>query len=65
VASLDKLAIDRPMRRKVTDYVMREIDASQRGEDGQITNECTPVGSVSQVTICLLRLIFFIFPLAD
>jgi hypothetical protein len=50
------------MRRKVADYVMREIEASQREEEGQIANECTPVGSVSQVTICLLHFIFFIFP---
>jgi hypothetical protein len=50
VASLDKLAIDRPMRRKVADYIAKEIEASQREEEGQITNESTPVGSVSQVT---------------
>jgi hypothetical protein len=50
VASLDKLAIDRPMRRKVADYIAKEVEASQREEEGQITNESTPVGSVSQVT---------------
>jgi protein MPE1 len=49
VASLDKLAIDRPMRRKVADYIAKEIEVSQREEEGQITNESTPVGSVSQV----------------
>jgi protein MPE1 len=49
VASLDKLAIDRLMRRRVADYIAKEIEASQREEEGQITNESTPVGSVSQV----------------
>jgi protein MPE1 len=48
VASLDKLAADRPMRRRVAEYIMKEIEASQREEDGQITNESTPVGSTSQ-----------------
>jgi hypothetical protein len=48
---LDKLAIDRPMRRRVADYITKEIEASQREEDGQITNEGTPTGSVSQVMI--------------
>lgn len=47
VASLDKLAIDKPTRTKVADYITREIEASQKEED---TNESTPVGSVSQVT---------------
>src|SRR6266850_7956616 len=42
--------MDRPMRRKVADYIAKEIEASQREEEGQITNESTPVGSVSQVT---------------
>jgi len=48
VASLDKLAPDRPMRRKVADYIAKEIEASQREEDGQITNESTLTGSMSQ-----------------
>jgi hypothetical protein len=61
VASLDKLAIDRVMRRKVADYIVREIEASQREEDGQITNESTPIGSVSQVKIsCSLYPIYFV-----
>lgn len=51
MASLDKLAADRPMRRKVADYIAKEIEASQREEDGQITNESTPSGSVFQVMI--------------
>ncbi|KAI0305857.1 DWNN-domain-containing protein [Multifurca ochricompacta] len=33
VASLDKLAIDKPMRTKVIDYICREIEASQKEED--------------------------------
>ena len=37
------------MRRKVADYIAKEIEVSQREEEGQITNESTPVGSVSQV----------------
>ncbi|KAF8272423.1 DWNN domain-containing protein [Lactarius quietus] len=45
VASLDKLAIDKPTRTKVADYITREIEASQKEED---TGESTPVGSVSQ-----------------
>ena len=48
VASLDKLAIDKPTRMKVADYISREIEASQKEED---TGDSTPVGSVSQVTI--------------
>ncbi|KAH9967203.1 DWNN domain-containing protein [Russula dissimulans] len=49
VASLDKLAIDRPMRRKVADYITKEIEASQREEDGQITTEFTlATGLISQ-----------------
>ena len=56
VASLDKLAVDRPIRRKVADYITREIEASQREEDGQATNESTPAGSVSQVMVLLRRL---------
>jgi hypothetical protein len=48
VASLDKLVIDRPMRKKVVDYINKEIEVGQREEDGQ-TNDSTPVGSVSQV----------------
>jgi hypothetical protein len=48
VASLDKLAIDKPTRTRVADYITREIEASQKEED---TSEFTPVGSVSQVTI--------------
>lgn len=48
VASLDKLTIDKPTRTKVTDYITREIEASQREED---TGESTPIGSVSQVTV--------------
>jgi hypothetical protein len=59
VASLDKLAIDRPMRRRVADYITKEIEASQREEDGQITNEGTPTGSVSQVMISP-HLMFFL-----
>ena len=51
VASLDKLAVDRTMRRKVADYILREIEASQREEDGQVMNESTPTGFVSQVMI--------------
>ena len=51
VASLDKLAVDRIIRRKLADYIMREIEASQREEDGQVMNESTPTGSVSQVMI--------------
>ena len=47
VASLDKLAIDRPTRTRVADYITREIEASQKEED---PGESTPVGSVSQVT---------------
>ncbi|KAI9460110.1 DWNN-domain-containing protein [Lactarius psammicola] len=47
VASLDKLAIDKPTRMKVADYITREIEASQKEEDGH-TSESTPVGSVSQ-----------------
>lgn len=39
------------MRRKVADYIAKEIEASQREEDGQITNESTPTGSMSQVMI--------------
>ena len=39
------------MRRKVADYIAKEIEASQREEDGQITNESTPAGSMSQVMI--------------
>ena len=39
------------MRRKVADYIVKEIEASQREEDGQITNESTPTGSMSQVMI--------------
>ncbi len=50
VASLDKLAIDRPTRTKVADYIVREVEASQKEEDGH-TSESTPIGSVSQVTI--------------
>lgn len=57
VASLDKLAIDKAMRRKVADYVMKEIEASQREEEGQITNESTPTGSTFQVMI--LPLLFY------
>jgi protein MPE1 len=45
VASLDKLAIDKPTRTRVADYITREIEASQKEED---TSEFTPVGSVSQ-----------------
>jgi len=45
VASLDKLAIDKPTRMKVADYISREIEASQKEED---TGDSTPVGSVSQ-----------------
>ncbi|KAN0138571.1 DWNN domain containing protein [Lactarius tabidus] len=45
VASLDKLAIDKPTRTKVADYITREIEASQREEE---TGESTPIGSVSQ-----------------
>ncbi|KAF8498599.1 DWNN-domain-containing protein [Russula emetica] len=48
VASLDKLAVDKAMRRKVADYITREIEASQREEDGQITNESTPTSSAFQ-----------------
>ncbi|KAI0285796.1 DWNN domain-containing protein [Russula aff. rugulosa BPL654] len=48
VASLDKLAIDRAMRQKVADYITKEIEVSQREEDGQITNESSPTGSVFQ-----------------
>ncbi|KAH9995415.1 DWNN domain-containing protein [Russula compacta] len=51
VASLDKLAVDRPIRRKVADYITGEIEASQREEDGQATNESTPAGSVSQTPV--------------
>ena len=50
VASLDKLAIDKPTRTKVADYITKEIEASQKEEEGP-TSESTPVGSVSQVTI--------------
>jgi len=39
------------MRRKVADYILREIEASQREEDGQVMNESTPTGFVSQVMI--------------
>ena len=46
---MDKLAVDRAMRQKVADYITREIEASQREEDGQIMNESTPTGSVFQV----------------
>jgi len=63
VASLDKLAIDRPTRRRVADYIAKEIEASQREEEGQITNESTPVGSVSQV-MNLFSPTSFRFPLA-
>ncbi|KAI0288415.1 DWNN domain-containing protein [Russula brevipes] len=52
VASLDKLAIDRVMRRKVADYIAKEIDASQREEDGQITSDSTPSGSTPPSKIC-------------
>ncbi|KAI9445590.1 DWNN-domain-containing protein [Lactarius indigo] len=47
VASLDKLAIDKPTRMKVADYIAREIEASQKEEDSH-TSESTPIGSVSQ-----------------
>jgi hypothetical protein len=43
------------MRQKVADYIMKEIEASQREEDGQITNESTPTGSVFQVMILPLH----------
>jgi protein MPE1 len=33
VASLDKLAIDKPNAPKVADYISKEIEASQREED--------------------------------
>jgi hypothetical protein len=56
---LDKLAIDRAMRQKVADYIMKEIEASQREEDGQITNESTPTGSVFQVMILPLRVFLY------
>ncbi|KAH8988210.1 DWNN-domain-containing protein [Lactarius akahatsu] len=50
VASLDKLAIDKPTRMKVADYIAREIEASQKEEDGP-TSESTPIGSVSQTPV--------------
>jgi len=50
VASLDKLAIDWPMRRKVADYISREIEASQREEDGQIMTEFTPAAGLTSQT---------------
>ncbi|KAI9459043.1 DWNN-domain-containing protein [Russula earlei] len=51
VASLDKLAIDRLMRRRVADYIAKEMEASQKEEDGQIAGESTPpAGSLSQLT---------------
>jgi protein MPE1 len=62
VASLDKLAIDRPMRRKVADYITKEIEASQREEEGQITNESTPVGSVSQVMTLSFSTLYIFAP---
>ncbi|KAI9432614.1 hypothetical protein H4582DRAFT_2058495, partial [Lactarius indigo] len=42
-----KLAIDKPTRMKVADYIAREIEASQKEEDSH-TSESTPIGSVSQ-----------------
>jgi hypothetical protein len=43
------------MRRKVADYITKEIEASQREEDGQITNESTPTSSAFQVMILPLH----------
>jgi len=63
VASLDKLAIDRAMRQKVTDYITNEIEASQREEDGQITNESTPTGSAFQVMILLVHVFLVLLKL--
>jgi protein MPE1 len=48
VASLDKLVIDKPMRRKVVDYINKEIEAGQREEEGQM-NDSTSADSLSQV----------------
>jgi protein MPE1 len=48
VASLDKLVVDKMMRKRVVDYINREIEAGQKEEEGQM-NESTPVGSLSQV----------------
>jgi len=55
VGPLDKLAVDKPMRGKVADYIMKEIEASQREGHGQITNESS---SVSQVMTSILLLWF-------
>ena len=63
VASLDKLAIDRAMRQKVADYITKEIEVSQREEDGQITNESTPTGSVFQVMIIQRHVYLMLFKL--
>jgi hypothetical protein len=52
---LDKLAADKVMRRKVADYITKEIEASQREEDSQITNESTPTSSAFQVMILPLH----------
>ena len=63
VASLDKLAIDKAMRRKVADYITKEMEASQREEDGQITNESTPTSSAFQVMILLLHVCLILLKL--
>ncbi|KAI0255925.1 DWNN domain-containing protein [Lactifluus subvellereus] len=50
VASLDKLVVDRPTRKRVADYINKEIEVGQREEDGQ-TNDSTPVGTLSQTPV--------------
>ena len=56
VASLDKLGIDKPTRKRVADYINKEIEAGQREEEGQ-TNDSTPAGTVSQVPSFIFSLI--------
>jgi protein MPE1 len=56
VASLDKLGVDKPTRKRVADYINKEIEAGQREEDGQ-TNDSTPAGTVSQVPSFIFSLI--------
>ena len=51
------------MRQKVTDYITNEIEASQREEDGQITNESTPTGSAFQVMILLVHVFLVLLKL--
>ena len=48
IASLDKLAVDKPTRAKVLDYIDKEIESSKE-EESQTNGNSTPVPTTSQV----------------